>query len=100
MDLIYTTTTARIWGTTNAWSAAQTEGPDQPNCECTIKLEIQGTDRNGYILVMSPSGFFTADYWYPTKQDALDDAFEIFSAARNAWSDVRPTGSESRGEES
>jgi len=91
MHSIYATTTARIWGTSNAWSAAQTVFPDQPNRDCTVELEIQGDDRNGYHLVMAPSGFFTADSWHPAKQDALDAACDIFDVPQNEWSDVRTT---------
>ena len=38
---------------------------------------------------MSPNGFFTADSWHPTKQDAIDAASEIFGVAHTAWSDTR-----------
>lgn len=89
MHSIYASTTTRIWGTRNAWSAARTGGPDQPNCECAVELEIQGDDRNGYNLVMSPTGFFTADSWHPTKQDALDAACEIFGVSQAEWSASR-----------
>ena len=92
MNSIYATIRARIWGTRNYWSAAQTGGPEQPNCECSVELEIQGNSRNGYHLVMSPSGFFVADSWHPTKQDALDTAYEIFGVEKSAWSEDRLTG--------
>lgn len=82
---------AHIWGTTSAWSLSQFAGADQPNCDCVVELEIQGDDRNGYHLVMSPAGYFTADSWHATKVDALNSAFEMFGVSKNAWSNTRPT---------
>jgi len=35
---------------------------------------------------MSPSGFFTADYWYETKREALDSAAELFGLEPSGWS--------------
>ena len=96
MHSIYATTTTRIWGTRNAWSAERTGGPDQPNTECTVQLEIQGDDRNGYNLVMSPEGFFTADSWHPTKNDAIDAACEIFGVSETSWSNSLATTGDTR----
>ena len=84
-----TTTRARVWGTKNAWSLSPFRTADEPNQECDVELEIQGDDRDGYHLVMSPHGFFTADSWHQTKQDALDTASELFGVLPDAWS--RPT---------
>jgi hypothetical protein len=83
---ITTTTRARVWGTKNAWSLAPFRTADEPNQECEVELEIQGDDGNGYHLVMSPHGFFTADSWHQTKQDALDTARELFGVLPDAWS--------------
>jgi hypothetical protein len=89
MHSIYATTKARIWGTANAWSLSQSGGSDQPNQECIVELEIQGDDRNGYHLVMTPSGYFTADSWHPTKHDAVESARELFGIDQYAWSRFR-----------
>ena len=89
MQSIYATTTARIWGTRQAWSAEQTDGPAQTSVQCTVELEIQ-CDRHGCNLVMSPSGFSTADSWHPTKQDAIDTACEMFGVSPTAWGSLRP----------
>jgi hypothetical protein len=48
-------------------------------------LEIVGDNKNGYNLVMSPAGFFTADHWYESKDDALAAASELFGLARESW---------------
>ena len=83
---ITTTTKARVWGTKNAWSLSPLRIADEPNHECEVQLEIQGDDRNGYHLVMSPNGFFTADSWHQTIQDALDTARELFGVITDDWS--------------
>jgi hypothetical protein len=85
----------RIWGTRNAWSLSLIPGPDAPNRECEVAIEIQGDDRDGYHLVMSPSGFFTADYWYQTMQEALDAAEELFGVCHDKWSKTSRTGRDS-----
>ena len=90
---IFAITKARIWGTTNAWSLTQFAGSDQLNCECIVELEIQGDDRNGYNLVMSPTGFFTADSWHQTKDDALLSALELFGVAQDEWTISRSPNS-------
>ena len=91
MDSLFAQTTTEIWGTRNSWSAAQTGGPSQPKSDCNIDLEIQGDEQNGYHLIMTPTGFFTADSWHETKQDAIDAAFEIFGVSCASWSKRRPT---------
>lgn len=87
-----TTTRARIWGTNNAWSLSPFRTADEPNQECDVELKIQGDDRDGYHLIMSPHGFFTADSWHQTKEDALSTARELFGVLPAAWS--RPTRAE------
>ncbi|ADB17722.1 hypothetical protein Psta_3058 [Pirellula staleyi DSM 6068] len=81
-----TTTRARVWGTENAWSLSPVQTADEPNQLCDIELEIQGDDQNGYHLVMSPRGFFPADTWHQTKQDALDTARELLGVLPEVWS--------------
>lgn len=76
---------ARIWGTKNRWSLAPFPEAGSANRECEVKLEIQGTPKNGYNLVMYPAGFFAADHWYKTKPEALDDAREQFGVSVNEW---------------
>lgn len=76
-----------IWGTRNSWSLSPHSGSERPGKECLFALEIQGNDHDGYHLVMSPDGFFTADHWYATKQDAIDDAQTLFGLTPNEWSE-------------
>jgi len=84
---IFTTTRTQIWGTKDAWSLSAFRGSDQLSHEYIVDVEIQGDEKNGYNLVMSPSGHFTADSWHQTKQDALDAAKELFDVPQDVWSD-------------
>jgi hypothetical protein len=34
---------------------------------------------------MSPEGFFSADYWYKTKEEAIESAEELFNVTRSEW---------------
>jgi len=86
MITITAITKVRIWGTKNCWSLSPDAYNNSHGTDCSVELEIQGDDRNGYHLVMSPSGFFTADNWYETQQDAIDDAIELFGVHADQWS--------------
>ena len=85
MDAITAKTNVKIWGTKNSWSLAPKPETDNSGILCEISLEIQGNQKHGYHLVMSPSGFFTADYWYETKKDALENAEELFGIGPDDW---------------
>jgi len=50
-----------------------------------VSLEIQGGEGEGYFLVMSPEGGFTADDWYATREEALRAAYELFGVPVDAW---------------
>ena len=85
-ESIFTRTTTEIWGTKNAWSLAPVTESNGPGQKCEVELEIQGNEKEGFHLVMSPAGFFTADYWYETKREALDSARELFGTTESEWS--------------
>ena len=76
----------KIWGTGNAWNLEP--GPDrsEPVTECEVLLEIEGDDKTGYHLVISPEGFFTADYWYASRKEAMQSATKLFGVAESEWS--------------
>ena len=74
-----------ILGSGSAWKVAQSsDRPDRVQ-EREVALEIQGDAANGYHLVMSPTGCFTADYWYETVAKAKQSAAEIFGVAPDRW---------------
>ena len=76
---------SRIWGTTNSWSLDPHRGRNEPHQECQVRLEIQGDDESGYHLVMTPTGFFTADSWHATKDEVLKAAETLFGVGRDEW---------------
>ncbi|MDG2381931.1 MAG: hypothetical protein P8N76_09670 [Pirellulaceae bacterium] len=78
-------TRIRVWGRKNAWSSSPDSGYRGPGSECDIKLEIEGDDKNGYHLIMSPDGFFTADTWIQTLEEAIRDGEERFGIAPQDW---------------
>ena len=54
-------TRVRVWGTKDSWSLAPHRTLASDGRDCEVRLEIVGDNENGYNLVMSPAGFFTAD---------------------------------------
>ena len=78
-------TRARVWGTKNHWSLAPHPGLGRRGRDCEFDLQIQGDEKGGYNLVMSPAGFFTADEWYESKDDVLAVASELFGLDRESW---------------
>jgi hypothetical protein len=75
----------RIWGTRNSSSLSPHRGYGGKGHECKVELE-KGDEKNGYHLVMSPAGFFTADEWYETRDGALAAAAKLFRVAREQGS--------------
>ena len=75
--------TTDIYGTPNAWSLAPTPGSSAVTCG--VKLEIRGTESDGFHLIMQPDGFSPADYWYESERAALDTAGELFGVEESAW---------------
>ena len=77
---------ARIFGSENSWSLAPHPPGGGAGLECAVDLQIVGDSGDGYHLVKAPSGFFTADDWYLTLEEALGAAREEFGIEREAWS--------------
>jgi hypothetical protein len=86
-------TRARIFGTTDSWSLTAHPGSGPEGRDCSVRLEISGDARNGYHLAMSPEGFFTADSWYISQEEALASASELFKVAACAWKETAAQGS-------
>jgi len=76
---------ALISGTCNAWKVAEPSDPASTVQERLVALEIQGDAKNGYHLIMSPSGCFTADSRHETIADAIDSARRLFGVRSDAW---------------
>jgi hypothetical protein len=74
-----------IHGTANAWKVAEPSDPAANVQERAVTLEIQGNAKDGYHLVMSPAGCFTADTWHETVEDAKDTAHRLFGVPPDSW---------------
>jgi hypothetical protein len=51
-----------------------------------VELRVQGNKKQGYHLIMTPDGLFTADTHHPDLQDALRAAEEAFGVSPDDWS--------------
>ena len=74
-----------ICGSGNAWKVA---GPTDPSAnvrEREVALQIQGNSEDGYHLIMSPAGCFTADTWHKSIEDAKATAAELFGVPAEGW---------------
>ena len=78
----------RICGTANCWKVAEDSDPPELTRERSVSLEVQGDAKNGFHLIMSPSGCFTADTWHATLGDAFDVAYRAFGVRPESWSEV------------
>ncbi|MCI0640829.1 MAG: hypothetical protein L0Y72_25665 [Gemmataceae bacterium] len=74
-----------ISGTSNSWKVAEPSDPAATVQERAVTLEIQGDAKNGYHLIMSPSGCFTADSWHETIEDAIDTSRRLFDVRPDGW---------------
>lgn len=75
-----------IRGFAKAWKVAGQADPPATVQERLVTLKIQGNPAEGYHLLMSPAGCFTADTWHENAQDAMDTAAEVFGVPRDGWS--------------
>ena len=82
MKSILATAQAKIFGTPGGWSL---EPSGDESSDGRVRLEIQGTDEDGDLLIMLPDGFFTADCWFQTRQEALESAEEEFGVLASSW---------------
>jgi hypothetical protein len=74
-----------IRGYANQWKVAEPSDTSALIQRRVVNLKIQGDAKNGYHLVMSPEGCFTADTWHETVEDAKDTAYRIFGVSPDQW---------------
>jgi len=74
----------RGWG--NAWGVAKPSDPPGRVEDRVVTLEIQGNAADGYHLIISPAGCFTADTWHESVEDAKATAAEAFGVLPHEWS--------------
>lgn len=80
-------TRARIFGTANSWSLTPQPRDSSEGRDCAVELEIHGDAKNGYHLVMAPEGFFTADSWHQSLDEAIASAHELFDVTAREWAE-------------
>jgi len=71
-----------VYGVANGWSCSAEHGVRMTSCE--VEFCIQGDGGRGFVFVMMPSGFFAADSWCASLEDALETG-EDFGVPRSAW---------------
>jgi len=77
-----------IRGSGTAWKVAEPSDPPARVQQRVVTLEIQGDGENGYHLVMSPAGCFTADTWHESVEDAKATAAEVFDVPPDGWTET------------
>ena len=92
MKYVKTLTTDDVYGYPNAWSLSPPRPGCKPPARCQLYLRIQGDDKNGYHLIMRPEGFFEADTWYATYEEATEGAKEIFAVSPDTWTNIPEVG--------
>jgi hypothetical protein len=50
-----------------------------------VVLTISGDDVIGYNLCISPTGYFSSDYWYGNIDLAYNAAIELFDVGKDRW---------------
>jgi hypothetical protein len=75
-----------IWSSSSSsWKVAAATDPANEVRELDVWLEVLGNDADGYHLVMTPDGCFTADYHYTSSAEAIEAARDIFGAPTDGW---------------
>ncbi len=69
----------------DAWRLATSDDAGPHVRDVNVALAIVGDERNGFHLNMTPDGCFTADYWYGSKNEALEAAIELFGVRPDEW---------------
>jgi hypothetical protein len=85
MERLHAETRATVWGSETGWSLAPSSSIADASRTVPVSLSIEGDGGGGYLLVQSPDGFFTADEWFHTIDEALDYAQELYGVERDAW---------------
>jgi hypothetical protein len=80
-------TRIRVFGNESSWSLTPHSHVSGEGRECAVDLEIVGDPEAGYHLVKCPSGFFAADDWYLTLDEALEAGLREFGIGSKDWSE-------------
>ena len=74
-----------IRSSANTWSAAKPSDPSAHVRDRRVDLEVEGNPRDGFHLIMSPDGCFTADTWHETAEEAKDAPLQAFGVLLEDW---------------
>ncbi len=75
--------TIKIWGTNRSWSFEK--GSYHQSIMTIVEILLEGNTKDGYFLIKSPKGFFTADEHYDTFDEVMDSANEYFGIKEKDW---------------
>lgn len=75
-----------ISGIGNSWKVAEPSDPPSSIGERPVSPAIEGDEKIGYHLIISPEGCFTADTWHESIADAKATARAQFGVAIDGWS--------------
>jgi hypothetical protein len=67
------------------WRVVDATSTSPHTAQRRVELEIQGDDKWGYHLVMSPDGLPFADSSHDTLEDALESARSLFGVPLDGW---------------
>ncbi|MDR8523718.1 hypothetical protein [Shewanella fidelis] len=68
------------------WRVAESEDEIKYVKRLVIALSIEGDPKNGYHLIMTPDGLFTADLHFDSIKEAKEEAEEYFEVSNIQWS--------------
>ena len=74
-----------IYGTPNSWSLSESETKRNKINNTSTSIHFEGNDKEGYHLVISPEGYFTADSWHESKKEAIEAAKELLNIPESEW---------------
>jgi hypothetical protein len=75
----------RIYGSHDSWSLSSIRGHPSDGIECDVDLEISSDGDHAFLLIQAPHGFFVADDWFASKEEALKTATECFGVSADEW---------------
>ena len=78
-------TSARVRLLKGGWKLADSDDSSDHVRTLSIDLRIESDGKDGFHLVMTPTGLFTADTHHPSLEDAFETASELFGVSREAW---------------
>ncbi|KFZ36113.1 hypothetical protein HR45_18275 [Shewanella mangrovi] len=86
---LYAHTNSLIYGNASYWSLSG-EHSAAPTSQRHIDLDIIGDTEQGYLLLISPKGLYTAEMWCASLEEAKQHAQQWFAIQTADWRDAHP----------